>query len=33
MPVIEVGANKTVTAVVSEGIMLKIKDYNSDPGE
>jgi len=30
MPVIEVGATKTVTAVISEGIMLKIKDYNTD---
>jgi len=32
MPVIEVGATKTVTAVISEEVMLKIKDYNSDSG-
>ncbi len=31
MPVIEVGATKTVTAVISEGVMLKIKE-NPNPG-
>jgi len=31
MPVIEVGATKTVTAVISEGVMLKIKE-TPNPG-
>ena len=32
LPVIEVGATKTVTVVISEGLMLQIKDYNSKSG-